>query len=71
VTADQAPELEAAFQSAGNEDVTVIVYPDVNHLFLDDPDGAVSGYSRLEDTSIPPYVLGELADWFTVRLGSS
>ena len=71
VTADQAPELEAAFREGGNGDVTVIVYPAVNHLFLADPDGSVSGYPALVDTDIPPYVLGDLADWFSERLGSS
>jgi len=71
VTADQAPELEAAFTEGGNPDVTLIVYPDMNHLFLEDPDGAVAGYSTLESTQIPAYVLGDLADWFSERLGSS
>lgn len=68
VTADQAPELERAFGEAGNPDVTMIVYPDMNHLFLVDPDGAVSGYAELSEREIPDFVLGDLADWFSVRL---
>jgi dienelactone hydrolase len=68
VTADQAPELEQAFRAAGNRDVTVRVYPEMNHLFIHDPDGAPSGYASLKRTAVEPEVIGELVEWFVRRL---
>lgn len=69
VTADQADELASAFREAGNTDVTVRVFPDVNHLMLRDADGNPAGYATLEDTAVVPALLGTLADWVVERLG--
>ncbi len=68
VTADQAPELEAAFKAAGNGDVTVRVFPEMNHLFIHDPSGVPSGYTQLKRTSVEPDVIGALVDWFVKHL---
>jgi uncharacterized protein len=67
VTADQAEVLAAAFREAGNRDVTVRVFPEVNHLMLRDPDGHPGGYMGLEDSSVVPEVRGVLADWLVER----
>jgi uncharacterized protein len=68
VTVDQAEELAAAFTAAGNPDVTVRIFPDVNHLLLRDPDGDPADYARLERRTVAPQVLDALADWLIERL---
>lgn len=68
VTVEQAAVLAAAFREGGNPDVTVRVFPDINHLMLPDPDGAPAGYASLEARNVAPAVLGELADWTADRL---
>ncbi|MBW3630540.1 MAG: alpha/beta fold hydrolase [Gemmatimonadetes bacterium] len=67
VTADQAEEIAAALRAGGNERVTVRVLPDINHLFLRDPNGYPQGYAALGPT-LPDEVLGTLADWLASEL---
>jgi dienelactone hydrolase len=69
VTADQVPELAAALREGGNRDVTTHVFPNTNHLFLDDPSGVYSGYSRLPSMTVKPEVLGRLTQWLVAKLG--
>jgi len=70
VTPDQAPELEAAIRAGGNRDVTVRVFPALNHLFLPDADGTAdpAHYARLPEKRVPAEVLGSLADWLERHL---
>lgn len=70
VTPDQAPELEAAIRAGGNPDVTVRVFPALNHLFLSDAEGTAdpARYARLPEKRVPAEVLGSLADWLAQRL---
>lgn len=68
ITPDQAPRLAEAFEDAGNADVTTHLFPGLNHLFLADPSGLPSGYSRLTDNRVSNAVLGVLADWLARRL---
>ncbi|HKG91771.1 MAG TPA: alpha/beta fold hydrolase, partial [Gemmatimonadaceae bacterium] len=68
VTAPQAAALAEAARAAGNPDVTVTVFPSLNHLFLPAKTGAFSEYSTLDTTTLGPDVLGTLADWLAVRL---
>lgn len=68
VTADQAPELAAAFRAGGNRDVTVRVFPGLNHLMVPDPVGLPAGYARLPSGNVAPEVLGTLADWLAAKL---
>lgn len=68
VTADQAEELAAALRAGGNRDVTVRIFPDVNHLMLRDPDGWGGGYTSLPDPNVVPELLGALADWLARKL---
>jgi uncharacterized protein len=68
VTVNQAQELAGAFRAAGNPDVTVRTFPDVNHLLLRDPDGSPGEYVRLTERSVAPEVLHALADWLVARL---
>jgi uncharacterized protein len=68
VTADQAGLLASAFREGGNRDVTVRVFPELNHLMLRDPDGDPARYSSLTDRRVDREVLGVLADWLAERL---
>lgn len=68
VTVDQVAELAGAFRAAGNADVTTRIFPNANHLFLDDPLGDPAQYSRLTDRHVRPEVLGALLEWLTARL---
>jgi dienelactone hydrolase len=68
VTAEQGPELAAAFRAGGNRDVTFKVFPSTNHLFLTDPVGNPSGYASLPSKNVRVDVLGTLVDWLDSRL---
>ncbi|HEV7374204.1 MAG TPA: alpha/beta fold hydrolase [Pyrinomonadaceae bacterium] len=68
ITAEQATMLEKAAQGAGNKDVTVRVFPNLNHLFLPAKTGAFSEYSTLETSVIGDDVLKTLGDWLEVKL---
>jgi dienelactone hydrolase len=72
VTAEQAEELGAAILEGGSTDVTVTVFPELNHLFLHDPVGTAdpAHYARLPSKQVPAEVLGALADWLVERLGA-
>jgi len=68
ITADQAPELEAAFRAAGNRDVTMRVFPEANHLLIQDPDGNPAGYGLLPDRAVRPDILGLVLEWVRERM---
>ena len=58
-----AAMLVDAARSAGNKDVTVKVFPTLNHLFLPSTTGSFSEYSHLATTTVPDTVLDTLTDW--------
>jgi hypothetical protein len=68
VTFEQAGKLGAAMRGGGNRDVTVRVFPEMNHLFIHDPDGNPAGYARLATNRMDAAVLGAIADWLAERL---
>lgn len=68
VPVDQAEKLAALIRAGGNRDVTVRVFPAINHLFIDDPSGDFYAYDRLKTNKVSPVVLGALADWLAERL---
>lgn len=70
ISPEQADTLAHAFREGGNDDVTVIRFPDTNHLFLADPDGRPREYDRLPSYDVRPEVLGAIADWLVARLGA-
>lgn len=70
VTAEQAEILGKAFRAAGDRDVTVRVFPGRNHLFLQDSTGDPANYPKLASYRVDSQVMGALADWLAVRLGS-
>jgi hypothetical protein len=63
VTAEQAEALGDAIRSGGNRNVTVRVFEKANHLFIEDPSGDPSGYSRLASGSIRGDVIAALTEW--------
>jgi dipeptidyl aminopeptidase/acylaminoacyl peptidase len=70
VTAGQAEELGAAILQGGSTDVTVRVFPGLNHLFLPDAVGTAdpASYAALPGKEVPAEVLGALVDWLTEKL---
>ena len=70
VTADQADELAAAVRSGGNRDVTVRIFPDMNHLLVHDPDGGYTGYASLPSLEVRKDFLGALSDWLSRKLNA-
>jgi pimeloyl-ACP methyl ester carboxylesterase len=70
VPAEQATELAAAIRAGGDEDVTVRVFPDLDHLFLHDPVGTagLAEYAALPSKEVPEEVLTTLGDWLQKRL---
>ena len=73
VSAGQADTLAAAIRAGGNRDVTVRVFPSLNHLFLVSPtDGSPSEYPSLTDVAIGREVMDTMANWLvrTLRVGA-
>ncbi len=69
VTVGQADTLALALREAGNLNVSVRVYPDLNHLFLVAPgDGSPTEYISIEDTRLSRQVLDDLAEWLAQQL---
>jgi fermentation-respiration switch protein FrsA (DUF1100 family) len=67
VSADQASLLERAARAAGNRDVTVKVFPGLNHLFLPARTGAFTEYSTLTTTALGRDVLDAIGHWLAAR----
>jgi uncharacterized protein len=64
VSAGQADTLARTMRAGGNRQVTVRVFPELNHLFLHSPtDGSPSEYSSLKDTMVPAQVLDTMVAW--------
>lgn len=70
VTPEQAPIIEQTLKDAGNRDVTMHVFANRNHLFLNDTSGFPGGYQKLKDGRIGPDVMGPLADWLVRKLSA-
>lgn len=63
----EAVKVEAAVRSGGNRDVTLRVFPGLNHLFL--PDAGVGfSYEKLPSFTVGAEVMGAIAEWLAVRL---
>jgi pimeloyl-ACP methyl ester carboxylesterase len=68
--APNEPALRNALEQAGNDDVTVVTFPDANHLFQAAETGGLEEYGRLPDT-FSADVLPTLVDWVVQRAGVS
>lgn len=61
-------ELAALFREGGNRDVTTLVFPDLNHMFLPDPDGGAAAWPFLPSTRVPQGVVDAVGEWLLERL---
>jgi dienelactone hydrolase len=68
ITAEQAVMLTQAAQGAGNTDVTIRLFPNLNHLFLPAKTGAFSEYPTLETSTLGEDVLKTLGYWLEAKL---
>jgi uncharacterized protein len=65
----EAEKLAAAIRDGGNRDVTVRVFPGLNHLFL--PYGGPGfSYEKLPSFVVNPEVMGAIADWLSMKLSA-
>jgi hypothetical protein len=55
-------------RAAGNQRVTLRMFPRMNHLMLDDPSGDPRGYATLSTKTLRRDMLGVLADWLARTL---
>ena len=69
VSEQHAAMLADAVRGAGNKDVTMNVFPTLNHLFLPSTTGSFSEYSHLETNKVPDNVLDVLTDWVKRKTG--
>lgn len=68
VTPEQAEELAAAVRTGGNPNVTVRVFPEINHLFVRDAAAEPTPYPQLPSLRLAPEVLEALASWLETNL---
>jgi uncharacterized protein len=68
VPAEQAEALGGLFRGAGLADVTVRVFPEVNHLLVRDPDGDFLRYDRLGQARVDVGVKDAITGWLVGRL---
>ncbi len=67
VDADQNQSaMEAAFAGAGNRDITVRRFPEMNHLFQTAGTGSPNEYAQIEET-MAPEVLDLIGSWIAER----
>ena len=65
--AQNRPPLDAALARAGNQDVTVIVFPGTNHLFQRAETGGSAEYASLPMEFVPG-LLDTISDWILNRV---
>ena len=63
VDQSHAQLLADAVRAAGNKEVSVTVFPTLNHLFLPSTTGSFNEYSHLATTKLPESVLDTLTNW--------
>jgi uncharacterized protein len=68
ITAEQAGMIAAALRDGGNRDVSVHVFPRMNHLMLDDESGDPAGYGRLRSYAVRRDFMGTLVEWLAANL---
>ena len=68
VTMAQATALAKTMRAGGNKRVTVRVFPEANHLFVQDPDGNPAGYATLPNGVVRSDVLSTIVEWVVARM---
>ncbi len=69
VPASEAPLIEALLLEAGNEDITVSVLPDLNHLLRYHPEEPNLTYRHINEP-VDPRVLETVQTWMLERFGA-
>jgi len=54
--------IQAALEKSGNKNVTIKLFPNLNHLFQDSKTGLPGEYSEIEET-FSPVALDEITKW--------
>jgi dipeptidyl aminopeptidase/acylaminoacyl peptidase len=67
---EQSQLLAKVMRSSGNDEVSLIIFKDHNHLFLEDANGNISGYADLlrHTNQLSENVLSTIADWLKVHM---
>ena len=68
IPASEARLLANAMRAAGNRRVTLLTFPGMNHLLVDDPSGNPLTYASLTSFHVRKDLLGTLADWLARTL---
>lgn len=68
VPVEDAARLATALRAGGNADVTVRVFPGVDHVLLADPSGDWRRYIAVPSLIAPAAVRGTIADWLVQQL---
>ena len=70
IPVDHSVLLANVMRASGNEDVTLIIFKNHNHLFLEDPNGNISGYANLlqHTNQVSEDVLATITDWLQSHL---
>lgn len=65
IPVDHAHLVAKAMRASGNDDVTVVIFKDHNHLFLEDSKGNISGYAKLlqHTNQLSKSVLSIITGW--------
>jgi hypothetical protein len=55
----------------GNDDVTLTILANHNHLLLEDANGSISGYRQLlaHTSQLSDHVLSVITEWLVLKLG--
>ena len=70
VPIDHAHIIAKAMRISGNNDVTLKIFKNHNHLFLEDPDGRMNGYKTLlwRTNKLSDDVLKTITEWLSKQL---
>jgi len=68
VPAAEAESLRIALEEAGNEDVTALILPNLNHLLRNHPEEPSLVYRHIDDP-VDPRVIDTITQWLTQRSG--
>lgn len=60
--------IESALKAGRNKNVTIVMLPELNHLFQKAATGSPSEYARIEET-MNPLALKTISDWIIERTG--
>jgi len=69
VPAEEAERIKKAIEAGGNQDVTVYVLSDLNHLLRHHPDAPNMTYRHL-DEPVDPRLIDILTDWAVERFAN-